>query len=89
MPDTFDTHAHGLESPASRAALITPSDSTDLAFATRAIMVGGSGTLRVRTVGGDDVVLPAGAINAGTIIPLRVVRVFSTSTTATNLVALW
>lgn len=51
------------------------------------LYVGGLGDVRVLTAGGDDVVFSA--LPAGTFVPVNVVRVFSTNTTATNLVALW
>ena len=40
MYDLFHNRASGLESPATRLASVTPNDTADLAFATRAIAVG-------------------------------------------------
>ena len=51
------------------------------------LYVGGAGDIKVETVGGDEVVF-AGVL-AGSFIPVQVVKLFSTSTTATNVVALW
>jgi hypothetical protein len=51
------------------------------------IYVGGTGAVRVLTAQGDDVLfsgLPAGAI-----IPVQVLRVFATNTTATLLVSIY
>ena len=87
MADSFDAYTSGLESPASRAASITPNDSTDLTNATRGIYIGGAGDISLITVGGDTVTLSG--VLAGTILPVRAARVRATSTTATNLVALW
>jgi hypothetical protein len=89
MPDTFADRVHGLESPAARAALVTPDDSTDLAFTTRAIMVGVNGTLRVTTAGGDTLTLPASCVTAGMLLPIRVARVHATGTTASDILAVW
>ncbi len=51
------------------------------------LFVGTGGTLVVRTAGGDDVTLLN--IADGTFIPLQVVRVFATGTTAADILALW
>ena len=49
--------------------------------------VGVVGDVRVLTAGGNDVVFTA--VAAGTFMPVQVLRVFNTNTTATNIVALW
>jgi hypothetical protein len=77
----------GTTAPASRAFNIAPGDGSDMAFETRAIWVGGAGTMKVATRAGDIVTLQG--ITAGSLIPLRVVRVYSTDTTATLLVGLY
>lgn len=90
MADNFDDYTPGLESPPANVALVTPSDDTDLAFVTRGIIVGTGGTLRVATLGGQTVTLPAAAVSGGgQIIPGRFTRVFATGTTAADIVALW
>jgi len=87
MSDKFSNYHSGLESPAERAFAITGNDSTDLTVFPRAIYVGGAGNVKVTTLGGDTVTF-SGAL-AGTILPVRVARVFSTGTTATNLLGLY
>lgn len=62
---------------------ITPDDSNNLARIPTAILVGGAGTLKVLTQGGSTVSL--NSIAAGTILPLRVKKVFASGTSATNL----
>ncbi|MGC2203668.1 MAG: hypothetical protein WA633_26425 [Stellaceae bacterium] len=72
--------------PAHYATAVTPSDTTDLAAASTAIFIGGAGNLRVTMLGGGSVTfagLPVGWH------PIRVTRVWATSTTATNIVAVW
>lgn len=69
----------------SRAASVVPSDTTELVAS--AIYVGGSGNLAVVTEGNDTVTLSN--IVAGTTIVLRIRRVNSTNTTATNIVRMW
>jgi|TARA_R110000744_G_scaffold96259_1_gene186023 hypothetical protein len=80
-----------------RAADVTPSDTVDIPSVSTdpgagknngcVLFVGGAGTLKVRTVGGDDVTF--NGINTGAFIPVQVVRVFATGTSATNIIALW
>jgi len=48
---------------------------------------GSGGTIRVLTAGGDDVTLVS--VPAGVVLPLQIVRVFSATTSATGMVALW
>ena len=79
----------------SRAAAVTPSDTDNipsLASATTVnngcvLYVGGAGDLKVKTAGGDEVTFTG--ILAGTFLPVQVVRVFATGTTATTVLALW
>lgn len=71
---------------ADNAAPVTPSDSVDLDPWPYALMIGGSGDLKVTTRGGGTVTLTA--VPAG-LLPLRVRRVWATGTTATDISALW
>ncbi len=65
---------------------ITPANS-DLTYATRLVMVGTSGTLRVTFTGGRDVTLPAAVVTNGWSAPISVVRIWATGTTAAAIVA--
>jgi len=69
------------------AAAVTPSDGTDLATPTRAIFVGGAGTLTVITAGGETVLFTG--VIAGQVLTLQASRIKATGTTATNIVAMW
>lgn len=69
-----------------QAAAVTPSDDTDLAKVTRGLYVGVSGDVNC-DVGGVTLVFTAMA--AGIIHPISVTRVRATSTTATNIVAIY
>jgi hypothetical protein len=86
--DDFGQLATGLDSPYRRGVAITPSDTVNLADVTRAIYVGGTGTITYVSEGGDTVPL-LGNIPVGAVIRVCASRVNSTGTTATNLVALW
>lgn len=74
--------------PSRRALAITPSDSTDIADGqlTRGIYVGVAGD--IVAVIGDNAITFKNAV-AGSVIPIRCSRINSTSTTATDLVALF
>lgn len=72
--------------PVSQAFAVTPSDGTDFARTVRGLYVGGTGN--VVAVFPDDTTVTFQAVPAGTILPIRIKRVNSTSTTATLMVAL-
>tara|TARA_R110000803_G_scaffold5107_6_gene16908 strand:- start:1206 stop:1475 length:270 start_codon:yes stop_codon:yes gene_type:complete len=82
---------------ANRAAAVTPSDTVNIPSISTdpgagrnngcVLFVGTTGDLRVLTTGGDDVTFAG--INAGAFIPVQVLRVFATGTTAANILALW
>lgn len=68
------------------AAAVTPSDSVNLAQPS-VIYVGGSGNVKVTTAQGTAVTF--NAVSAGTVIPVQVLRVWSTGTTATSMLAIF
>src|SRR5690606_20378932 len=57
MPDRFQSHAPGLEAPASHGFAITPSDSDALSEVARALYVGGAGAVAVVLASGASVTL--------------------------------
>jgi hypothetical protein len=69
---------------ASSAVAVTPSDTGEIRAL--ALYVGTGGALRVLTASGDDVTFPG--VPNGFLLPLEVRRVYSTSTVASNIVAL-
>lgn len=66
---------------ARRAAAITPNDVTTFEEPTRGIYVGGTGNVKVDMVSGGTVTFSN--VVAGTILPIQVVRVYATGTSAT------
>lgn len=76
----------GVTNPARSATTITPSDSTDLFTIPKALYVGGAGNLVVKLL--DDATTVTFAVQAGAILPVRPVRVYSTGTTATGIIGL-
>ena len=75
------------EAPATRVAVITPDDETDLAVVPRALIAGSSGNLQV-IAEDDTVAVLISGLAAGTLLPLRVTRVLEL-TTIDPLIAIW
>lgn len=71
------------QSPAEGGYAITKSDTTVLEPPTRAVWVGGAGDLAVRYF--DQSTDTLKSVPAGTLLPIRVDKVLSTGTTATNI----
>lgn len=88
MPAIDIAGENDAEKPARYAIGVTPSDTVDLVNMSRGLFVGGAGNLSVVMAGNSATVVFTG-VPAGAFLPLRVHRVNSTSTTATNIVAVW
>ena len=84
--DNFSRQQTLTGDPATNAVLITPNDSTDLVAVTRAVYIGTTGNMKV-TMQDSGTVLFTG-IPAGTTLPIRVSRIWSTTTTASTIIAL-
>lgn len=85
----FERTVFGAEAPAPHVVLITPSDSVDVLVALRGIAFGTVGALKVTTLGGETVTIPSGVLAAGIIHPIMITRVWSTGTTAGNIVGVY
>ncbi|CAN5262320.1 hypothetical protein BH10PLA2_BH10PLA2_00550 [soil metagenome] len=85
--DDFAGASYGLVAPYKHAASISPDDTNELSNVTRAIYVGGNGNIVLITLAGETV--PFIGVVVGTFLPVRARQVKLTSTTATNLIALW
>lgn len=68
------------------AQAITPSDTVNLSTA-MVIWVGGAGNIKVTTAQGTAITFTG--VLAGSILPVQVLRVWSTGTTATNMVGIF
>jgi len=68
------------------AASVTPSDSVEIPI-TRSLYIGTSGNLKVTMADGQEITFLN--LVAGTIFPVQVIKVWSTSTTVTSIVALY
>lgn len=73
--------------PMTNAIVVTPSDSANLSVPTKSIYVGGTGALSVVMAGGQTTLFSA--LPVGTQLPISVVRINATGTTATLIVAMW
>ena len=68
------------------ARTVTPSDTVNLSYPS-VIYVGVGGNVQVTTAQGDQVTFVG--LLAGQVIPVQVIRVWSTSTTATTMLAIY
>ena len=73
--------------PVSRGSIPVASDSLDLPVDGRGLYVGVTGNVKIRTPANVDITFVA--LAAGVIHPIEVRRVFSTGTTATDLLVLY
>lgn len=80
-------NSYAADGPALYAAAVTPHDTNELDTYSRGLFVGGAGALKVTTEGGSVVTFTG--VVAGTVLPVRAKIVWSTGTTATNIVAMW
>ena len=77
--------------PAGYVFAVTPSDSADLATATRALWVGTGGNVAIHSFDPTTQKVTSVTLTAvpnGTLLPIVTRRVLSTGTTATGIVAL-
>lgn len=77
----------GADVPAVDFAAVTPSDATDQTQQFRALYIGGAGNVAI--VSATGAVVTFVGLAAGTILPVSGIRVNSTNTTATSIVALY
>ena len=68
------------------AFAITTSDTVNLQNVA-VVYVGGAGNIKVTTANGD--VATFNGLNAGTVLPVQVLRVWATGTTATTLIGIY
>jgi hypothetical protein len=73
--------------PGEDAEEVTPHNTNELGYVSRALYVGGAGDLTVLML--NDQVVTFSAVPAGSLLPIRVKRVNSTGTTATAIVSIY
>ena len=87
MPHSFDIGPAQMQWPAPSAIAVTTSDSADLAAFTRGIYVGVGGDVKVTMVCGQVVTFKN--LAGGMVHPICAVRIWSTGTTATDIVGVY
>ena len=85
--DIFSRFRQDNFSPVSHASAVTPHNTNELAYVTRAVYVGGGGDVKVTMQDSGEVIFVA--VPTGTTLPIQVKKVFATGTDATDIVALW
>ena len=85
--DIFSRFQATVISPLTTAASVTPHNTNELSYVTRAVYVGGAGNVKVTMQDGGEVTFVD--VPAGTVLPIRVKIVQATGTTATSIIALW
>lgn len=74
-------------SPITNAASVTPHNTNELSYVTRALYIGATGDVAVTMQDGGEVTFVD--VPAGTTLPIRVKIVKATGTDATSIIALW
>jgi hypothetical protein len=87
MTDLYQGVGDDLDGPASRLRAVTPSDSAPLPIASKALYVGGAGSIAIIAVNDTAPVTLAG-VPAGSVLRIRATQVMATNTTASGIVAL-
>ena len=85
--DIFAIERADKADPADHAFAVAPDDAAELAYATRALYIGGAGALKVDMLGGETVTFAT--VPAGSMLAIRVKKVYATGTTATSLIGLY
>lgn len=86
--DAFDYNTKSLDSPASKAFAITPTDGVEITYVTRGLFTGSGGSITL-ILEDDTSAVTLINVPSGIVLPLRVKQVNSTSTTATGLIGLY
>lgn len=73
--------------PGVGAFAVTPHDTNAVTKTTRALYVGGAGSVKVTMQDNTEVTFVA--VPAGTILPIRVKKVWTTGTTATSMLGIY
>jgi hypothetical protein len=79
--DPFVNTQGGIQSPTRSSFAITPSDTAELPFVTRAVYVGATGDITVR-LADDTAQVTLKAVPVGTMLPVRARQIYATGTTA-------
>jgi hypothetical protein len=85
--DKFKNHLKTIDSVCENAFVIVPNDDNDLPNASRSIYVGSGGNLKVLLVNSNAPIVLKN-VQDGSVLPLRIKKVFAIDTSADDLIAL-
>ena len=86
MADHFQNLADAPDFQARRLVAVTPHDTNDLAYVTKAVYIGTGGTISI--IAADDTVAVSLTVQDGAVLPIRAKRIRATGTTATDIVGM-
>lgn len=91
MADRFSKYSLDLDSPAVNAFTVTPNDSTVFSNTTRYVYVGTGGNLKVMFSDKNNAnnVVTFTGVPTGTTLRIRVQRIYSGNTTASNIIGMY
>jgi hypothetical protein len=79
--DKFVNFQPGLQTPVRSSFVISPSDTAELPFVTRALYIGSAGNITAR-LADDTASVTFNGLGAGSILPIRARQIYATGTTA-------
>ena len=85
--DSFKNLSDSPDFSARKLVAVTPHNSNDLAYTTKALFIGTGGNIVV--LAEDDTVAVTLKVTDGQILPVRAIRVLETNTTATGIVGMY
>lgn len=85
--DSFKNLSDSPDFSARKLVAVTPHNSNDLAYTTKALFIGTGGNIVV--LAEDDTVAVTLKVTDGQILPVRARRVLETNTTATGIVGMY
>lgn len=85
--DSFKNLSDSPDFSARKLVAVTPHNSNDLAYTTKALFIGTGGNIVV--LAEDDTVAVTLKVTDGQILPVRAKRVLETNTTATGIVGMY
>ena len=86
MADHFQNLADAPDFQSRRLVAITPHDTNDLAYVTKAVYIGTGGTISI--IAADDTAAVSLTVQDGAVLPIRAKRIRATGTTATGIVGM-
>lgn len=91
MADSFSGFSDSVSNPATRAAVVTPSDTDNLADIPKAIYVGTGGNIAMIGVNASGAAtgITWKNVPSGALIPFRPRRILANGTTAADILALY